>query len=193
MATTQQIIQDLNELIETHLDSVEVLENALEGIVDSGIKVDVEQMLMDHRDAATWLQGRVRDLGGDPAASAHATNVLKQAWQKVWNGGTDREKLQALRANERVAVDGLQLRMTRENLLQTMSEEGVREHVKSLDMELAHFRVLTDRLRGMGIAVDNDEVIGAVRNAAEHIYAAVNLTGSAVESFVKWATGARAS
>lgn len=191
MATDQQIVRELNELIATHLDSVEVLESALEGIVDSMFKVDAEQMLMDHRDAATWLQRRVRDLGGDPATSSHAVNTLKQAWQKVWNGGTDRERLQALRANERVAVDGLRFMMTKENLLQNMSEEGVREHVKSLDMELAHFRLLTDRLRTMGIAVDNDEVIGAVRNAAEHIYAAVNLTGSAVESFMKWATGGR--
>jgi hypothetical protein len=187
----QQTVQELNALIETHLDAMSTVKKAVEGVVDGKVRQDALDMIRDHSEAVAYLSDRVRALGGEEATSEHATNVLKESWQKLWNGGGDREVLQALRANERVSVDGLQLQMTKENMWQTMTDEGVREHMRTLEMELRHFQILSDRLREMGVQVDNDEVMGAVRNAAEHVHAAINLSGQAVESFFKWATGAR--
>jgi hypothetical protein len=74
-----------------------------------------------------------------------------------------------------------------------MSPEGKEEAAKTLEMEVRHFQSLSDRLRALGTSVDNDEVMGAVRNAAEHLYAALNLGGIAVESVFKWLTGMRSS
>lgn len=187
----QQTAQELNALIETHLDAVATVKKGMEGLTDSRLRGDAAQMLRDHEEAVEYLSKRVQELGGEAVGTEHASNVLRESWQSIWKGGGDREVLQALRANERVAVDGLQLRMTGENLWQSMTGEGVQEHMRTLEMELRHFQILTDLLRDMGVKVDNDEVMGAVRNAAEHLHAAVNLSGQAVESFFTWATGRR--
>lgn len=187
----QQTVQELNALIETHLDAVATVRKAMEGLTDTSLRQDAADMMRDHDEAVAYLGNRVRELGGEAASTEHAANVLKESWQSLWKGGGDREVLQALRANERVAVDGLQLQMTKENMWQTMSDEGVKEHMRTLEMELRHFQILSDLLRDMGVKVDNDEVMGAVRNAAEHLHAAVNLSGQAVESFFKWATGGK--
>ncbi len=193
MTTNEMTIRELNALIETHYDAVAVVSEGIEGLSDAEIRAEARIMIQDHQDAIRWLQGRVHELGGEEAEGGHTADVLRQSWQKLWKGGGDREILLALRANERVAVDGLQAQLAKENRVATMSEEGVREHMKTLDMELRHFRVLTDRLRLLGASVDNDDVMGAVRNAAEHLYAAASLAGDGVESFIKWATGTKSS
>ncbi|MDQ4075674.1 MAG: PA2169 family four-helix-bundle protein [Chloroflexota bacterium] len=182
-------IRELNALIETHLDSVEVLEDALEGAESPEVRQAVQAMHRDHQHAAIRLQTRVRELGGTPATGPHATNKLKEAWQAMWEGGGDEAVLMALRANERVAVDGFKAQLLKEGMIQTMTGEGLREHREALEMELRHFQRETDLLRERGVAVDNDEMMGAVRNAVEHLYAALNLSGTAVEAFLKYATG----
>ncbi len=191
MTDNERTIRELNALIATHLDAVEVLEDALDGAEVMEVRDAVQQMHIEHRDEALRLQERVRELGGDPATAPHDTNALKESWQEIWEGGSDKEVLLALRANERVSVDGFKLQMLKEDYIQTMTEEGLDEHKKALDMELRHFQRETDMLRDMGAAVDNDEIMGAVRNAAEHIHAAINLTGTAIEAFLRWATGAQ--
>ncbi len=188
----EQTVRELNALIETNLDAVLVLEDALDGLQSPELRDSVQAMHIEHRDAALRLQDHIRTVhGGEPATAPHATNPLKESWQQIWEGGGDKEVLLALRANERVAVDGFQLNLGKESVVQTMTEEGRREHQTALETELRHFQTLTDHLRTMGVAVDNDEVMGAVRNAAEHIHAAINLSGTAIEAFIKWATGAK--
>jgi ferritin-like protein len=191
MKPEEMTVQELNALLETHRDAIAVVNEAMMSVTDATARQEVRMMLDDHTKAADTLAERIKELDGIPATDAHAVNLLRESWQKLWDGGGEQEALMALRANERVAVDGLQLQMTKENVLQTMTDEGVREHLKMLEMELNHFQMITERLRSMGTSVDNDEVLGAVRNAAEHVYAAVNLSGAAVESFFKWATGPR--
>jgi uncharacterized protein (TIGR02284 family) len=194
-ATTMQnekietTIQELNSLIETNLDAVEVLQTALAGLSLPQAQQAVRAQLQDHQAAAQRLQMRVQQLGGQPATDPHASNSLKQSWQKLWQGGDDTAVLLALRANERVAVDGFKVQMTKENWVQTMTNEGLMEHEKALAMDLGHFQSVTNMLRTMGASVDNDEIMGAVRNAAEHIHSAINLTGAGIEAFLKWATG----
>ncbi len=191
MSDNERTIRELNALVETNLDAVLVLEDALDGAEAMEVRDAVQQMMIDHRDAALRLQDRVRELGGEAATAPHATNVLKESWQEIWEGGGDKEVLLALRANERVAVDGFKLQLLKEDVVQTMTEEGLNEHSKALDLELGHFQRQTDMLRDLGAAVDNDEIMGAVRNAAEHVHAAINLSGTALEAFLKWATGAK--
>lgn len=191
MADMERTIRELNALIETNLDAIEVLNEAMTGLTSSAVQGEVRRMWNDHMEAVTRLQERVRTLGGEPAVDAHASNALKESWQKIWSNGDEKTTLLALRANERVAVDGFKLNLTKEGVAQTMTDEGLREHKKALEMELRHFQTLTNRLREMGAAVDNDEIMGAVRNAAEHLHAAINLSGTAVEAFLKWATGTR--
>lgn len=181
-------IDELNAVIETHLDAVKILQDAVEGLRSPEYQSDARQMLQEHQDAATRLQQRVSMLGGQPAQTAHKSTELTESWQEIWEAGEDQESLLALRANERVMVDGYMVNLGKENLLQTMSEEGIAAHREALEADLRHFQTLTDRLRDLGVAVDNDEVMGAVRNAAEHLHAAINLSGTAVEAFVKWAT-----
>lgn len=187
-----KLINELNALIATNLDAVIVLEDALDGVTAANVRDAVQNMHIEHRDAALRLQERVRELGGEPATAPHTTNALKESWQELWEGGGDKEVLLALRANERVAVDGFKVQMLKENFVQTMEEEAVEEHRKALNMELRHFQTITNLLRDMGAAVDNDELMGAVRNAAEHVHAAINLSGTAIEAFLRWATGAEA-
>lgn len=191
MTDNEQTIRELNALIETNLDALLVLKDALDGLSDESLRVAVQQMHKDHNREALRLQDRVRQLGGEPSNAPHLTNALKESWQHLWQGGGDKNILLALRANERVAVDGFKLQMLKEDFLQMMTEEGVTEHKAALGLELGHFQQLTDRLRTMGASVDNDEVMGAVRNAAEHVHAALNLSGTSVEAFIKWVTGAR--
>ena len=181
-------IDELNALIETNLDAVKVLQDAIEGFQSPMYQSDARMMQTEHQDAATRLQQRVRELGGNPAMTSHKSTELTEKWQEIWKGSDDKNALLALRANERVNVVGFQAQMTKENVMQTMSEESVAEHRTALEMELRHFQTITDRLRDLGVAVDNDEVMGAVRNAAEHVHSAINLTGTAFEAFTKWAT-----
>jgi uncharacterized protein (TIGR02284 family) len=186
-------IRELNSLIEMHFDAADIAEEAARGIAEPEIRADVEAMRVDHGDAINYLQERVRQLGGLPSTSGHAANLLREAWQKAWKDGGDIQALQALRANERVAVDALQLQFVGDDMLKMMSEEGKHEAGRTLEMEIRHFQILTDRLRSLDVAVDNDDLMGAVRNAAEHIYAALNMGGIAVESVFKWLTGVRST
>lgn len=191
--SNEMMIRELNALIELHYDAAEVAQEGAKGMTDPELRADVQGMFVDHEDAVNYLQERVRQLGGIPSTGGHAANVLRESWQKLWQGGGDREALQAMRANERVAVDGLQLLLAKEDLFRTLTHEGKQEYARTLEMELRHFRTLTDRLRSLGVSVGNDEVLGAVRNAAEHIYSALNIPGMAAESFFKWVTGMRSS
>ena len=182
-------IDELNALIETNLDAVRVNTDALQGLQSPELKTMVQNALNDHAQAASRLQARVRELGGQPAMSSHMSSKLTESWQELWEKGGDREVLLALRANERVNVDGFKVNLTKENVMKTMSEEGLDEHRTALEMEVRHFQQITDALREMGVSVDNDELTGAVRNALEHVHAAINLSGTAMEAFAKWATG----
>ncbi len=190
MDNTDRKIKELNALIETNLDAVKFLEDGLEGLQASNLREAVQQMHSDHIQAAQRLQGRVRELGGEPQTTPHVTNSLKESWVEIWEDGSDKSVMLALRANERVAVDGFKVQSLKEDFVRTMTEEGLQEHKRALEMELRHFQTQTDLLRDMGAAVDNDEVTGAVRNAAEHVHAAINLSGAAIEAFIKWATPA---
>jgi hypothetical protein len=179
-------VQNLNALIQDNLDAIEVLEHALPNLEDGMLQGEVRQMMDEHRQAAQRLQAEVRMHNETPETQPHAANALKESWQALWKGGGDKEIMLALRANERVAVDKLKTGLTIENPMDAMSEEGKGEYKKALAMELRHFRRATDLLRDMGASVDNDEAMGAMRNAAEHVHAAINMTGSGIEDFIKW-------
>lgn len=180
-------VQNLNALIQDNLDAVEVLQEALSHLDQGLLQGEVRQMLDDHRTAAERLQADVRQHHGEtPETKAHAANALKASWQKLWSGGGDKEILLALRSNERVAVDKLKTALTIEKPVDAMTDEGKQEYKKALALELRHFQRLTDLLRDMGASVDNDEAMGAVRNAAEHVHAAINMAGSGIEDFMKW-------
>ena len=62
-------------------------------------------------------------------------------------------------------------------------------HREALDTEVDHFQQLNDWLRDRGEAVDDDEMMGAIRHAAEQLHAAMNLSGTAVEALVKYVAG----
>jgi hypothetical protein len=180
-------VQNLNALIQDNLDAVEVLEEALTHLDNGLLQGEVRQMLDEHRQVTTRLQSVVREVHADtPETKAHTANALKASWQRLWSGGGDKEIMLALRANERVAVDKLQAALVVEKPVNAMSDEGKSEYQKALAMEFRHFQRLTDLLRDMGASVDNDEVMGAVRNAAEHVHAAINMSGSGIEDFLKW-------
>lgn len=83
----QQTVQELNALIETHLDAVATVKKAMEGLIDGKLRQDATDMVRDHDEAVSYLGGRVRELGGEAASSEHATNILKESWQNLWKGG----------------------------------------------------------------------------------------------------------
>jgi hypothetical protein len=179
-------IQNFNALLQDNLDAVAVLEEAVNVIDDATVAGEVRGMLSEHRDAASRLEAAIRAYDEEPTSKPHLLNAVRESWQKVWRGSTDTNILLALRANERVALDKLKLAFTADAVTQAMTTEGAGEYKKALTMELNHFRYLTDTLRDQGVSVDNDETMGAVRNVTEHLHAAINLTGSGLEDFVKW-------
>lgn len=185
-------LQNLNALVQDNLDAVEVLEHALSSLQSGLLQGEVRQMIEEHRQAAQRLQADVRMHGGTPETKPHAANALRESWQALWKGGGDKEIMLALRANERVAVDKLQAGLTSEDKMNAMSSEGRMEYHTAFAMELRHFQRATDLLRDMGASVDNDEAMGAMRNAAEHVHAAINIAGSGLEDFIKW-VGAKVS
>lgn len=179
---------DINMLAQDQLDAVAVLDEAVPVLQDQNIRTIIERQRDDHREFARQLQKQAIAQGAPTENEPHASNALKESWQKMWRGGGDKEILLALRANERVAIDKLKVGLTADRVVQGLSAGGVAEYKKALETELRHFQEQTDLLRGLGAAVDNDEILGAVRNAAEHVHAAINLTGSTIEDFFKWAT-----
>lgn len=80
MASTEQAVSTLNNLIETCRDGQEGFKAAAEGVDNTGLKEVFDAYSRQRASFAGELQDEVRRLGGEPDTSGSVTASLHRGW-----------------------------------------------------------------------------------------------------------------
>jgi rubrerythrin len=100
MATTEAVVEGLNDLLQLDHDAVGAYEIAIEHLEDRDHALQIEGFKADHERHIRELNDLIQALGGVPRNEPHQTSPLKQAIQRIAAGRGDRALLTAWRANE---------------------------------------------------------------------------------------------
>ncbi len=101
MATNDDTISVLNNLIETNKDGQEGFKQAAEGIEDSSLKSLFYEIGQQRSQNAGELQGLVRQLGGDPETSSSTAGALHRSWINIKSLVTGKDEAGILAEAER--------------------------------------------------------------------------------------------
>jgi rubrerythrin len=99
-ASTSEIVEGLNDLLQLDHDAIGAYEIALEQLENREYALQIDAFRRDHERHIQKLNDAVLELGGTPANEPHATAPLKQAVQRLSGAGGDKSLLSAWRANE---------------------------------------------------------------------------------------------
>src|SRR5712671_1049187 len=77
------LIETLNNLIETSRDGEEGFRTCAEGVKNPELKQIFEQAASRCRQAVSELQAKVRSLGGDPEKNGSVSGGLHRAWVNI--------------------------------------------------------------------------------------------------------------
>lgn len=101
MATNDDTISILNNLIETNKDGQEGFKQAAEGITDSGLKSLFYEIGQQRAQYAGELQNLVRELGGDPETTSSTVGALHRSWINIKSLVTGQDEAGILAEAER--------------------------------------------------------------------------------------------
>src|SRR5438309_12069118 len=130
------IIETLNDLIETSRDGEEGFRTCAEGVKSPGLKQLFEHAAARCEQAVSELQAKVRSLGGDPERSGSVSGGLHRAWVDIKSTITGRNEAAVLAECERgedVARKSYEAALAKDLPPDTRSVvarqyEGVRQH-----------------------------------------------------------------
>jgi uncharacterized protein (TIGR02284 family) len=101
MASTEQVISTLNNLIETCRDGQEGFKTAAEGVNNGELKELFYSYSQKRAGFAGELQDEVRRLGGDPEETGSVTASLHRGWMDIRAAVTGGEESSVLAECER--------------------------------------------------------------------------------------------
>lgn len=101
MATNDDVISVLNNLIETNKDGQEGFKQAAEGITNSSLKTLFYEIGQQRASNASELQNLVRHLGGDPETSSSTAGALHRSWINIKSLVTGQDEAGILAEAER--------------------------------------------------------------------------------------------
>ncbi len=83
MATNDEAISTLNNLIETLKDGVEGFRTAADGVTNAELKTLFNSYSQQRSQFSSELQGEVRGLGGDPETTGSVVATLHRGWINI--------------------------------------------------------------------------------------------------------------
>ena len=95
------LVETLNNLIETSRDGEEGFRTCAEGVNNPELKQMFEQAASRCRQAVSELQAKVRSLGGDPEKSGSVSGGLHRAWVDIKSTITGMDEAAVLAECER--------------------------------------------------------------------------------------------
>jgi uncharacterized protein (TIGR02284 family) len=99
--SNDEVIDKLNDLIETCKDGQEGFKSASEGIERSDLKTTFYEFSQQRANFAGELQGLVRSLGGDPDTSGSISGAVHRGWIDLKSAVTGRDEKAILNECER--------------------------------------------------------------------------------------------
>lgn len=101
VATNDEVISTINNLIETCKDGQEGFQQAAEGVESSQLKSLFYELGQHRATFAGELQGLVRQLGGDPETTSSTVGALHRGWINIKSVITGKDDLAILNECER--------------------------------------------------------------------------------------------
>ncbi|MCP9493453.1 MAG: PA2169 family four-helix-bundle protein [Pyrinomonadaceae bacterium MAG19_C2-C3] len=83
MATNDEAVSTLNNLIETLKDGVEGFRTAADGVTNAELKTLFSSYSQQRSQFSSELQGEVRALGGDPETTGSVAATLHRGWINI--------------------------------------------------------------------------------------------------------------
>ncbi len=111
MATTDDTISTLNNLVQTCKDGANGFRVAAEGVQTSDLRDAFTRYAQQRSQFATELQDEVRKLGGDPETSGSVAASLHRGWiniREALSGNDEKAVLNEAERGEDVAVSSYQ-------------------------------------------------------------------------------------
>lgn len=99
---SEQLINDLNDLIELDYDAIAAYESAIEKLEAQGLKNQLNTFLEDHQKHIINLSQHVREAGGEPADGPDMMKILTMGKVALAQLAGDGGILKAMRINEEV-------------------------------------------------------------------------------------------
>ena len=108
MLTRESSVKPLNRMLRGELSAIETYEQALKKFTVPAIKDDLNQIVADHREAASTLRQRILENGGEPERGSGVWGT----WAKMVEGTAmmfgEEASLKALREGEEHGVKSYQ-------------------------------------------------------------------------------------
>ncbi len=164
MATTEEVLEGLNDLLQLDHDAVAAYEVAMSKLEDRDHADQIAGFRRDHERHIRELNEAIAELGGTPRNAPHATGPFKAALQGLAAVGGDKGLLIAFRTNE------LQVRNKYDSyaskaLLWPAETKRLVDRA-ALDEE-RHYRWVADALAALGVGMGEGAEIDAATRARE--------------------------
>lgn len=171
-ASTAEVIEGLNDLLQLDHDAVGAYEIAIEKLQDRDHADQIAGFKRDHERHIRQLNELIAELGGTPVNEPHATAPLKQALQSLGGMAGDRGVLISWRANELLVRTKYDSYASRANAWPPHVKRAIDQN--ALDEE-RHFEWVTQVLNRMGVPTAEGLESGVAtrlreaRTQAEHL------------------------
>jgi len=114
----EELIECLNDLIETCRDGENGFRTAAEHVTDASLKTLFSECSVQRAQFASELESEVRQLGGSPATTGSASAAFHRGWMNIKSivtGGSDDAVVAECERGEDAAVENYQ-RVLKQNL-----------------------------------------------------------------------------